>query len=94
MVDLASPDAADQCQTVEDILGDLELLDKPRITALNKIDLVLSSDRAWDEASALEYLADRSMDKNTALVSATRRWGLSGLLELVSETLVGISQFS
>ena len=40
VVDLSSPDAAEQCQAVEEILADLDLTDKPRITALNKIDLM------------------------------------------------------
>ena len=41
VVDLSSHNAAEQCQIVEDILADLNLMDKPRITALNKIDLLL-----------------------------------------------------
>jgi len=41
VVDLTSHNAAEQCQTVEDILSDLDLMDKPRITALNKIDLLV-----------------------------------------------------
>ncbi|MQY72193.1 MAG: GTPase HflX, partial [Dehalococcoidia bacterium] len=60
VVDLSSPDAAEQCQTVEDILADLNLTGKPRITALNKIDLLLTDDRKWDEESAVQYLADQS----------------------------------
>jgi len=88
VVDLASHDAVEQCQTVEDILADLDLRDKPRVTALNKIDLLLEGDREWDEASALSYLAGRSRkEKNTVLVSATKKWGLSGLLGLIGRIL-------
>ena len=87
VVDLASPDAAQQCQAVEDILGELELLNKPRITALNKIDLLLNRDRNWDEATAINYLADQSADETTVLLSATRKWGLAKFLELISQTL-------
>ena len=43
VVDFSSPEAAKQCQAVEDILRDLGLMDKPRITALNKIDLALEN---------------------------------------------------
>jgi len=39
VVDLACHNASEQCQIVEDTLTDLKLMDKPRITALNKIDL-------------------------------------------------------
>ena len=92
VVDLASIDAAEQCQTVEDVLSDLNLMDKPRIAALNKIDLLLGSDRHWDEKTALGYLSDRSMDDTTALVSAEKRWGLAQLKELICRTLVGTAQ--
>jgi len=88
VVDLSSPDAAEQCQTVEDILADLNLTGKPRITALNKIDLLLTDDRKWDEESAVQYLADQSAGEKAVMISATRRWGLTGLMELVSQQLI------
>jgi GTP-binding protein HflX len=87
VVDLASPDAPEQCQTVEDILGDLGLSGKPRITALNKIDLLLNGSQTWDEASALQYLAGQAIDKNTVLISAVKRWGLNRLLELIGKSV-------
>jgi len=87
VVDLSSPDAPEQCQTVEEILGKLDLGDKPVITALNKIDLLLSNDKKWDESSAISYLADRAMNENTVLVSATRKWGLTGLVELIRQNI-------
>jgi GTP-binding protein HflX len=91
VVDLASPDAAEQCRTVEAILGDLHLLGKPRITALNKIDLLLGNDRDWDETSALNYLSDKSPGEDTVLISAIRKWGLARLRELISHTLTTAS---
>ena len=89
IVDLTSHNAAEQCQTVEDILSDLNLVDKPRITALNKIDLLLDNDKTWDEESAINYLSDQgeAADKNTVLISATKKWGLTKLLELISQIL-------
>ncbi len=89
VVDLTSHSAPEQCQAVENILTDLKLMDKPRITALNKIDLLLSSDQTWDEESAIDYLSHRDevTGKNTVLISATRRWGLTKLLELINHTL-------
>jgi len=88
VVDLSSPDAAEQCQTVEDILADLNLTGKPRITALNKIDLLLTDDRKWDEESAVQYLADQSAGEKAVMISATRRWGLAGLRELIGQQLI------
>ncbi|MFC1932548.1 GTPase HflX [Chloroflexota bacterium] len=89
VVDLSSPDAAEQCQAVEDILTDLNLMDKPRITALNKIDLLLNSGRAWKEEEAMDYLSDQPapVSKNTVLISSTKKWGLTRLLELINHTL-------
>jgi len=73
---------------VEDILADLDIKDRPRITALNKIDLLLKDSRGWDEERALKYLSDQcEADENTVLISSTKGWGLGKLLELVSRTL-------
>jgi GTP-binding protein HflX len=89
IVDLISHNAPEQCQTVEDILSDLKLDEKPRITALNKIDLLLDESRQWDERSALEYLSVQCQpaDENTVLVSAVKGWGLKPLLELIGRIL-------
>jgi len=89
VVDLSSPDAAEQCQAVEGTLTDLNLMDKPRITALNKIDLLLNSGRSWGEEEAIDYLSDQPVpvNKDTVLISATKKWGLTELLELISHTL-------
>ena len=60
VVDFTSHNASEQCDTVEDILKELGLQDKPRITAMNKIDALLPSDSKWDEAKALEYYIAQS----------------------------------
>lgn len=89
VVDLASHNAAEQCQVVENILAELDLAGKPRITVLNKIDLLLDSGQVWNEATAIAYLADQQTpgEKNTVLVSASKKWGLSRLLEVISHRL-------
>jgi len=89
VVDLTSRDAPEQCQTVEDILADLKLIDKPVITALNKIDLLLDSDRTWTEEAAINYLSEHrgELNETMVLVSATKRWGLTRLLETIADTL-------
>jgi len=94
VADLASHNASEQCQAVEDILADLNLMDKPRITALNKIDLLLGSDKTWDEASAISNLPDQCevTEENIVLVSAAKRWGLNKLLELINQVLIKTSQ--
>ncbi|GAJ05172.1 unnamed protein product, partial [marine sediment metagenome] len=94
VVDLTRHNAAEQCQTVEDILADLNIADKPRITALNKIDLLLDADKRWDEEEAINYLADERapLDESTVLISASKRWGLTRLLRLIDHTLDKITQ--
>jgi len=94
VVDLASHNAPEQCQTVEDILTDLNLMDKPRVTALNKIDLLLDKSKTWDEESAINYLShrDKVINKNTVLISAEKKWGLTKLLETLSRRLTLTAQ--
>ena len=89
VVDITSHNASEQCQIVEDILAELGLKDKPRLTAPNKIDLALDESQNWDEDTALDYLSSQCepADENTVLISATKRWGLGKLLELISRTL-------
>lgn len=89
VVDLASPTAAEQCQAVEGILTDLGLRDKPRIMALNKIDLLLNSDRQWNEENAINYFSEKlaPLGKDTVLISASKGWGLVKLLKLISQSL-------
>jgi len=87
VVDLSAPGAAEQCQTVEDILADLNLSSKPRITALNKIDRLLVGDREWDEESARQFLPEQTARENAVMISATRKWGLDRLMALISQQL-------
>ena len=97
VVDITSHTASEQCQTVENILADLGLEDKLRITALNKIDLLLSGNsesQDWDEDMVLGYLSRQfgPAEENTVLVSATRGWGLRRLLAAISHTLSQTTQ--
>jgi GTP-binding protein HflX len=91
VVDFASPDASQQCQTVEEILADLELTDKPRITALNKIDCLLDKSRTWDEKSALGYFNSQELtaEENTILISAEVKWGLTDLIKKIGGVISG-----
>ena len=89
VVDLTSHNAPEQCQTVEGILADLKLTDKPRITVLNKIDLLLENGQTWDEEKAINFLSRRGdeINENAVLVSAVKGWGLTGLLEKISQVV-------
>jgi GTP-binding protein HflX len=89
VVDLSSPDAPIQCQTVEDILGELGLADRPRVTALNKIDLLMDNSRNWDEDSALEYFNTPlvTTEGSTVHISAVKKWGINDLLATIARYL-------
>ena len=89
VVDLTSHNAPEQCQAVENILADLNLMDKPQITALNKIDVLLTPEKTWDEETAIDYLSSQveAPDEKTVLISAAKKWGLTKLLELINRTL-------
>jgi GTPase len=94
VVDVASGGAAEQHQTVENILGEMELSAKPRITVLNKIDLYFEKVEhlpgvAWDEKTAQEYFISHDMapEENTVHTSAVKRWGLDRLKEMIGKCL-------
>jgi GTP-binding protein HflX len=89
VVDITHPDAARQSQTVEDTLADLGLAEKPRITALNKVDQVTAEDGAHPRS--IEDVAgyQRELSANVpgaVLISAEKRWGL----ELLRARLVEV----
>jgi len=84
VVDITHKNAAEQCQTVEDILSDLGLEQKPRLTLLNKIDLLPADGPSADELGQKLQISQEGM----LLISASKGTGLEQLLQRVSETLV------
>jgi GTP-binding protein HflX len=87
VVDFSSPYAAEESQTVEDVLKDLALADRRRITVLNKVDRLIDINAAGAEQetlAALQSLHPQS-DPDTVFTSATRKWGLTALLKRVGE---------
>jgi GTP-binding protein HflX len=93
VVDITSLNAPEQCQTVENILLELDLQEKPRITVLNKVDLLPDSQNHQDEASAMNYINGLDITRqcrageNTVFISAQKKWGLSKLTSLISSVL-------
>lgn len=89
VVDITSHNAAEQCETVEDILKQLNIEEKTRITVLNKIDLLLPLNENWDESSALDYIQAKcgKPDSNTLLISAAKKWGFTKLLSVITQIL-------
>jgi GTPase len=89
VVDVSSPEAPEQCQTVENILVELKLKDKKKITVLNKIDRLLPDEPNQDGSGLENVLAGIGMspDENTVIISAVKGWGLPRLLAVISAVL-------
>ena len=87
VVDITHETAAEQSQTVEDILNDLGLDSKPRLLVLNKIDLLIPNGSQW-EGEGIAHDADQLMNSDQAVViSAAMGWGLRTLLDRIAEML-------
>lgn len=85
VVDISHPKSAEQNETVEATLKELEVAQKRRITALNKVDLLASPDDA-NGPSAYEVLAGLEADAppDAVLISATKGLGLDELRSLIA----------
>ncbi len=89
IVDITHKNAANQCLTVGEILTELNLKDKPIITVFNKLDLALSSEAELEALSSVPYFEEQLVlpDKNIALISATKGWGVKTLLRKITSHL-------
>ncbi len=76
VVDISHENAIEQSQTVSEVLAELGANEKPRVTALNKIDLL-------EDVSAL----DLSLFPNAVPISARERRGLDALLHTVGQVV-------
>jgi GTP-binding protein HflX len=82
VVDITHKDAATQCLAVDKILDELGLIDKPKITVFNKLDLLLSTESELESLTAIPQFEENFVlpSNDMALISADRSWGISGLL--------------
>jgi GTP-binding protein HflX len=76
--DASSPMREEHKAEVEKVLGELEVLDKPRLEVLNKVDLLSDEERAALEIGAGQAIA----------ISALEHTGLETLMERLDEELV------
>ena len=88
VIDITHPNAAEQGQTVDDLLKELGLDKKPKIIAINKIDL-LEQESGPSGEEAVDYHMQRMGDGigPVTLISAAEEWGLKRLLSLIAEVL-------
>jgi GTP-binding protein HflX len=89
IIDFSSPYAPEELHTVESILKELGLENRPRLTVLNKIDCLLDKNKIRTEEESLnDFLSvHRQPDPNTVFISAIKKWGFSQLLQRVSQVL-------
>jgi GTP-binding protein HflX len=90
VVDITHPDAAQQSETVDQTLAELGIAEKPRVTALNKVDQLVGRDGT--PVANLSDLEDFDLGlafhrPDAVLISAERRWGLDELLRRVEAAL-------
>jgi GTP-binding protein HflX len=86
VVDITHPEAARQSQTVDDTLSELGLAERPRITALNKVDLLVPNGAGLGDLADYDFeLAKHRPD--AVLISAERGWGLDELRARIDEAL-------
>ena len=83
VLDLSSPAVEEQAETVEEVLTDLGAADKPRVVALNKVDLLGPSSRRR-AIGALSVLYPGAV-----AISATNRAGLRELLSAIDHASRG-----
>jgi GTP-binding protein HflX len=87
VVDIAHHNAAEQYQVVEDTLAEIGLSNKPRITLLNKIDLLSP---AIESAENLISKFDHQFNltsNSLVLLSAAKGWGIDRLLDEIARML-------
>ncbi len=89
VVDITHRNAANQCRTVEKILGELNLGGKTKITVFNKLDLALNSETELEALTAVPFLEEQIVlpNKNIALISATKGWGMNRFLDKITPHL-------
>jgi GTPase len=89
VVDINHSMAAEQYLTVEDELIELDLAEKPRLVALNKIDLIAAEEASLD-AGLMEHrqalLPGLSAD-DAVFLSAEKGWGINRLLARIEVVL-------
>lgn len=82
LVDISSKTAAEQCHTVEELLDELKVGDKPRLLVLNKIDKLGGEITTGDDYIIRQYIDQLGARIDSAiLISASLGWGFQGLLE-------------
>jgi GTP-binding protein HflX len=89
IVDITHKNAANQCLTVEKILSDLNLENKPKLTVFNKLDLFLRSEAELKSLTTIPYFEEEILlpNEGIVLVSAAKGWGIDELINKIARHL-------
>jgi len=83
VIDITHENAVEQSRTVERVLSELDLSDKPRIAVLNKVDLFVRREEDIDDL----VKTVKESGEPGVLLSAAKRWGLDALLRKIEQGL-------
>jgi GTP-binding protein HflX len=81
VLDISHPNAPEQAETVREVLSELEVVGKPMVTALNKIDVL------EDEADPAAVAEDLNLPDDFVPISAMQNLGIDTLLLRIEEAL-------
>ncbi len=91
VVDITHKNAANQCLTVEKILRELNLENKPKFTVFNKLDLALDSEAELKTLTTIPHFKEEILlpAEDIVLISAAKGWGIDELLNRIACHLEG-----
>ncbi len=88
VIDITHANAAEQAQTVDELLDELGLIEKPKIIAINKVDLLAEEDGISGEEAIKHYRQRMGDDIGPVIpIAAAQGWGLKGLHSLIADML-------
>ena len=87
VVDISNAHAAEQNQTVEQVLKELKLDAKPRILVLNKVDLFSKEKGEIEDLTGKLRNPNKGNVRSTVIISAAKNWGLEKLSGEISRVL-------
>ena len=91
VVDITHKNAANQCLTVEKILRELNLENKPKFTVFNKLDLALDSEAELKTLTTIPHFEEEILlpNEGIVLISAAKGWSIDELLNRIACHLEG-----
>jgi len=89
VIDITHTNAGEQTQTVNDLLRELDLTDKPVVLVCNKVDMLFPKGQKYTEDDAM-YEIDRLgivRTPETMFISAINGWGFPRLIDVISTVI-------